>query len=110
MVVAGKAMAVKRVLEALKVGGILRSWEVTRLPADGEWGTPAYTKVHGRGCGVLVSEETYGKKSVLYLTCMSEKRDAVKRILRELGVKFGENMLGRLDVSISPIKGWHWWE
>ena len=41
---------------------------------------------------------------------MSEKRDAVKRILRELGVKFGENMLGRLDVSISPIKGWHWWE
>ena len=99
----------KQALQALEDAGLLTSWAVTRVRRDGSFSS--YTSVSGSG-KVSISEETYGKRSFLYVRGNDKiaLRQAQKVIRKAKGTVEPWNIAPMFSFRISTIKGWHHWE
>ncbi len=106
-------LTAKQAMDGLLTAGLCTTGSVERQKKQDDH--PVYTLVYGRG-RVSVSEETYGRsESEMYLRCEDEAASQeAQTLLKGLG---GTPNLGwcsenpcHFSCSISPIKGWHWWE
>jgi hypothetical protein len=105
----------KQVMQMLVEQGFAESATMKRR-TENDWGKPlSWTSPSVKSSKLSVSDETYGKKSVLYFRCDNTGTALlVAAAIEKLGGKpdFGwcSNQPNLFSLQVSAFKGWHHWE
>lgn len=109
-----KRQTFKSVCNAMTDAGLIESWISKRVDASyADDGSLLFTVVEiapavEKPLVYMITNETYGKRSELYLH--SKYPQALASALRAAGVNVDSVQANRLIVHVSYFKGYHWWE
>lgn len=101
----------QKALDALKAAGLIVDWKMqAHKDGDLKWKSPRVTSDK-----MSVSDETYGRSSMLYIRAVSAEiaRECAKAIAA-IGGKpnwgWCSDNPACFELQVSAFHGWHWWE
>ena len=108
-----KRQTFKSVCDALVEFDLIKSWTSKRIDASyDDDGSQVFTAIEIVRQDIplidLITNETYGKRSELYLR--TRKPKTLESALRVAGVQVEDVKEDRVVIHVSLFKGWHWWQ
>ena len=108
--------SVKNLLKLLEEAGLIQpGWKLKRVPAFDDESPVKETVIKYKSDAVEISNETYGKRSMVYLRFPSEElASAIKKYLQRHGYKpdssWDKQNPKSYEIPVSYFKGERWWE